>query len=171
MKTHQHLQITIHISKLPFDFLKISRSTRAQAESTKRRRSESPHTTFVLTLKRSSALCKHLVHQLDPMHQRAQGHTGTGWRLPLTATVNFQHNQFMCSSIITICVLHEEDSPEEQNSAGCSSSPWATPGAKGRSRKWRRRKRGREVKEKGGEDDDGKKRRRAAVLTIHRSKN
>lgn len=48
------------------------------------------------------------------MHQRAQGHTGTGWRLPLTATVNFQHNQFMCSSIITICVLHEEDSPEER---------------------------------------------------------
>lgn len=30
---------------------------------------------------------------------------GQDWRLPLTATVNFQHNQFMCSSIITICVL------------------------------------------------------------------
>lgn len=103
---------------------------------------------FCADLKRSGALCKHLVHQLDPMHQRAQGHTGTGWRLPLTATVNFQHNQFMCSSIITICVLHEEDSPEEQNSAGCSSSPWATPGAKGRRRKRRRRKRGRsDVKE------------------------
>lgn len=29
---------------------------------------------------------------------------GQDWRLPLTATVNFQHNQFMCSSIITICV-------------------------------------------------------------------
>lgn len=95
---------------------------------------------FCADLKRSCALCKHLVHQLDPMHQRAQGHTGTGWRLPLTATVNFQHNQFMCSSIITICVPQEEDSPEEQNSAGCFSSPWATPGARGRRRKWRRRK-------------------------------
>ncbi|TNN80215.1 hypothetical protein EYF80_009540 [Liparis tanakae] len=44
----------------------------------------------------------------------------------------------------------EEDSPEEQNSTGCSSSssPRATPGAKGRRRKWRRRKKGRrEVKE------------------------
>lgn len=90
---------------------------------------------FCADLKRNGALCKHLVHQLDPMHQRARGHTGTGWRLPLTATVNFQHNQFMCSSIITICVLQEEDSPEEQNSTGCSSSPWATPGAKGRRRK------------------------------------
>ncbi len=30
---------------------------------------------------------------------------GQVWRLPLTATVNFQHNQFMWSSIITICVL------------------------------------------------------------------
>lgn len=75
------------------------------------------------------------------MHQRAQGHSGTGWRLPLTATVNFQHNQFMCSSIITICVLHKEDSPEEQKSAGGSSSPPATPGAEGR---WKRRRRARE---------------------------
>lgn len=57
----------------------------------------------------------------------------------MTATVNFQHNQFMCSSIITICVLHKEDSPEEQKSAGCSSSPPATPRAEGRRR---------EVKEK-----------------------
>lgn len=56
---------------------------------------------------------QHLAHQLDPMHQQAEGHTGTGWRLPLTATVNFQHNQFMCSAIITICV-RREDSPEEQ---------------------------------------------------------
>lgn len=85
---------------------------------------------FWADLKRRSALCKHLVHQLDSMHQRAQGHTGTGWRLPLTATVNFQHNQFMCSSIITICVLHEEDSPEEENSAGCCSPPWAAAGSK-----------------------------------------
>lgn len=84
---------------------------------------QSPPYHFCADLKRSRALCKHLVHQLDPMHQRAQGHSGTGWRLPLTATVNFQHNQFMCSSIITICVPHKEDSPEEQNSAGCSSSP------------------------------------------------
>lgn len=92
---------------------------------------------FCADLKKRGALCKHLVHQLDPMHQRAQGHTGTGWRLPLTATVNFQHNQFMCSSIITICVQHEEDSPEEENSAGWSSSPSAMPGAKKRRRRWR----------------------------------
>lgn len=149
----------------------MSRGKRAQAESTKRWRSESPPYHFCADLKRSCALCKHLVHQLDPMHQRAQGHSGTGWRLPLTATVNFQHNQFMCSSIITICVLHKEDSPEEQNSAGCSSFPWATPRAKGRRRKWRRRKRGRrDVKEmgEGGRElgsDDGKKRRKAVVMS------
>lgn len=51
------------------------------------------------------------------MHQRAEGHTGTGWRLPLTATVNFQHNQFMCSSIITICVLNEDGSEEQRGSS------------------------------------------------------
>lgn len=71
----------------------------------------------------------------------------------------------MCSSIITICVLHEEDSPEEQNSAGCSSSPWATPGAKGRRRKLKMQKwslesmfeenRENEEEEKG--TDDGEK--------------
>ena len=67
-------------------------------------RSEGPRTTSVLTLKWrvrhniwliSWILC--ISGQRDTL--------GQVWRLPLTATVNFQHNQFMCSSIITICVL------------------------------------------------------------------
>lgn len=63
----------------------------------------------------------------------------------------------MCSSIITICVLHKEDSPEEQKSAGCSSSPPATPRVEGRRREQRRwKRRSRDVKETDGGWGGGK---------------
>lgn len=61
------------------------------------------HTTSVLTLK-WRAWCNIWLISWILCINGQRDTLGQDWRLPLTATVNFQHNQFMCSSIITICV-------------------------------------------------------------------
>lgn len=67
-------------------------------------RSKDRHSTSALTLKWRARRNIWFISWI--LCISGQRHTlGQVWRLTLTATVNFQHNQFMWSSIITICVL------------------------------------------------------------------